>query len=375
MRFEYVMRGGGERRGARGGGPPPLAVLVALFAACEPDSAPPTAGQLLPEGVEMAQTAMRTVVTRQGIRRAVVEGDTAEWHGENEVHLRPMRIIFYDVNGNQSSEVTSVYGIYDELTGDLQTEGDVVAVDYVDGQRLETERMRYVNAEGRLYGDTLFRLSRDVGTMLIEGSAFESDPALDSVIVLNPEGETRPPIITVADTTPAAADTTPAAADTTPVSQDTVETEVPAFVAEDTEATRPDTMAARDSLVAPPDKTVARDSLVAPPDKTVARDSLVAPPDTTVARDSLVAPPDTTVARDSLVAPPDTTVARDSLVAPPDTTVARDSLVAPPDKTVARDSLVAPPDTTVARDSLVAPPDTAVAQDTTGAPPDTTARR
>ncbi|WP_419941665.1 hypothetical protein [Candidatus Palauibacter sp.] len=321
MRFEYVMRAGGERRCARGGGPPLWAVLVALFAACEPDNAPPTAGQLLPEGVQMAQTAMRTVVTREGVRRAVVEGDTAEWHGENEVHLRPMRIIFYDVNGNPSSEVTSAYGIYDELRGDLQAEGDVVAEDHVDGQRLETERMRYVNAEGRLYGDTLFRLSRAVGTMLIEGSAFESDPGLDSVIVLNPEGETRPRIVTVADPTPM--DTTPAAADTTPVVQDIAEAEVPTLVAEDTAAARPDTMAALDTLVAPPDTTVALDTLVAPPDTTVALDTLVAPPDTTAALDTLVAPPDTTVALDTLVAPPDTTVARDTTGVPPDTTARR----------------------------------------------------
>ena len=199
LQFECTMRAGGERRRARGGGAPWIVALASLCAACERDDAPPTAGELLPEGVEMAQTAMRTTVTREGIRRAFVEGDTAEWRGEHEVHLRPMRIFFYNANGIPASEVTSDFGIYNELTGDLDAQGGVVAEDYVDGQRLETEHMKYVNADGRLYGPVPFSLSRAVGTMVIEGTAFESDPGLDSVIVLNPEGETRPRLVTVAD--------------------------------------------------------------------------------------------------------------------------------------------------------------------------------
>ena len=298
------MRVGGERRRAPGGAAPWIVALVSLCAACERDDAPPTAGELLPEGVEMAQTAMRTTVTREGVRRAFVEGDTAEWRGEHEVHLRPMRIFFYDANGNPASEVTSDFGIYNELTGDLEAEGGVVAEDYVDGQRLETERMRYVNADGRLYGPVPFNLSRAVGTMVIEGTAFESDPGLDSVIVLNPEGETRPRLVTVSD-----------------------------FRAEDSAGAPADSAAVLDTLVAPSDTTVARDTAAAPPDTTVAPDTSVAIPDTAVVQDSAVAPADTTAAQDTLVAPPDTTAAGERSIVPPDTAVAQDTTGAPPDTT------------------------------------------
>ncbi len=327
------MRVGGERRRARGGAAPWIVALVSLCVACERDDAPPTAGELLPEGVEMAQTAMRTTVTREGVRRAFVEGDTAEWRGEHEVHLRPMRIFFYDANGNPASEVTSDFGIYNELTGDLEAEGGVVAEDYVDGQRLETERMRYVNADGRLHGPVAFNLSRAVGTMVIEGTAFESDPGLDSVIVLNPEGETRPRLVTVSD-----------------------------FPAED-------------SAAAPSDSVAVQDTAAAAQDTTVVQDAAAAAPDTTVAQDTAASAPDPTVAQDTAASAPDPAAVRDTLVAPPDTAVVQDTAAAPADTTAAQDTLVAPPDTTDAGDSTVVPPDTTVARDTTGAPPDTTVRR
>ena len=318
--------------------------FAALLAACGRDDAAPAANRLLPEGVEMAQTEMRTVVTREGVRRATVEGDTAEWRGEHEVHLRPMRILFYDVNGNPSSDVTSAYGIYDELTGDLEAEGDVVAEDRVDGQRLETERMRYVNADGRLYGPVSFRLSRAVGSMLIEGSAFESDPGLDSIIVLNPEGETRPRLITTTDPEPAEDVDAGAEAVDTGVSEE-------GGAAADAEGGA----AAADSAAV--DET---------PDAGAPRESPVAEDSAAVPADSAVAPPDTATAADPLEAgrPEIDPATTDSLVVPPDTTAA-DPLDAgrPEVDPVAADSTVVPPDSTVA------PPDTAAA------PPDTTARR
>ena len=303
MRFGHATRNGGGRRRIWSPLVLPVLALAAFSAACERDDAPPIAEQRLPEGVEMAQTAMRTVITREGIRRATVEGDTAEWYGEHEVHLRPMRIWFYDASGNTSSEVTSVYGIYNELSGDLEAEGDVVAEDHVDGQRIETERMRYVNADGRLHGPVPFRLSRAVGSMFIEGSAFESDPGLDSIIVFNPEGETRPRLITSADT----------AATADPVDADAAEG---AVAGDDADAAEGAVAEAPDGGV--PDAEVIEDTAVALPDAATAEDTAVALPDAEVTEDTAIALPDTATA------PPDTAVPPpDSTTAPPDTTASR----------------------------------------------------
>ncbi|WP_420634734.1 LPS export ABC transporter periplasmic protein LptC [Candidatus Palauibacter sp.] len=338
MPFAYVIRAG--RVGRRAGRTVPFpasvvaAVLVVLSAACRPEDAPPMADRVLPEGIDSSVIGMRTTITRDGIRRALVESDTAQWHSESEIHLRPMKLTFYDVNGRESTEVTSEYGIFHELTGDLEAEGSVVAVDRVDGQRLETEQLRYVNADGRLYGPVFFRLVRGLGTA-VEGSAFESDPTLDSVVVLNPAGESRPqvartPAPAAEDSVTAAEDSVTAAEDSVTAVQDSAvapeDTMLPDSTAAlgDTTAVLGDTTAALgDTTAAPSDKTPA----VVPPDSAAAPpDSLVVPPDSlAVPGDTTVAPPDTAVVLpDSTVVPPDTTAALpDSVVAPPDTTARR----------------------------------------------------
>ncbi len=305
--------GTGARRGPVGLGLFAWVSLLPLFAACGSDDAPPTASEPLPEGVDTAVRGMRTFVTRDGIRRAVVEADTAEWREENEIHLRRMTLTFFDPNGLESTEVTAEFGIFHQLTGDLEAERRVVVEDRVDDQRLETERLRYRNVDGRLLGDTAFQLLRGVEGLTLEGTGFESDPALDSVVVLNQAGEMRPgvayseavplPAVPAGDTTeagpaPAAGEPAPAAGERAPADAmaagvDPAEVDPAAIPAQDSSAvadtTAPDstTAALPDSLEAPPDTTTADlpDSLEAPPDSTTAAlpDSMEAPPDTRAA--------------------------------------------------------------------------------------------
>ncbi len=305
--------------------------VLPFFAACGSGDGPPTASEPLPEGVDTAVQGMRTFVTRDGIRRAVVEADTAEWREGNEIHLRRMTLTFFDVSGLESTEVTAEFGIFYQLSGDLDAERQVVVEDRVDDQRLETERLEYRNLEGRLYGDTAFRLLRGVEGLTLEGTGFESDPALDSIIVLNQEGEMLPgvaftesvplPPVPAGDTEgeavasepvtddPALGDSTaaeidPAAGDSAAAGVDpgAVETD-PAAAETDlgAEGIDPDVLPAQDSAAA--DSTAAvPDSVEALPDTTAA----AVPPDTTAA------PPDTTTAvtpPDSVAAPPDTTTA------------------------------------------------------------------
>ena len=325
LRVEWAVRTGREKprvsrvgalRGPAGTWPLAVLPLLPLFAACGSDDTPPTAGEPLPEGVDTAVRGMRSFITRDGIRRAVVEADTAEWHEGNEIHLRRMTLLFFDPGGLESTEVTAEFGIFHELTGDLEAERNVVVEDRRDDQRLETERLRYQNFDGRLYGDTAFYLLRGLEGLTLEGTGFESDPTLDSVIVLNQQGEMRPRVVySEAVPLPAdpAGDTTgvvaaePAAAEPAPADSTMTEPAPGAQPGQDStatadiEATQPDpTEIPPDSLAAPRDTTeVLPDSLVTPPDTTeVLPDSLVTPPDTTeVLPDSLVAPPDTTEAK------------------------------------------------------------------------------
>lgn len=234
--------------------------LLPLFVACGSGDEPPTASEPLPDGVDTAVRGMRTFVTRDGVRRAVVEADTAEWREDNVIHLRRMTLTFFDPGGRESTEVTAEFGVFHQVTGDLEAERRVVVEDRVDDQRLETERLRYRNADGRLLGDTAFQFVDPVEGLTLDGTAFESDPALDSVVVLNQEGEMLP-VASFTEAVPLPA--------------------VPAGVADESVAGEP----AADSAA------MSRDSIPAP------GDSVAAPPDTTAALpDSLEAPPDTTVA-------------------------------------------------------------------------------
>lgn len=252
--------------------------LLPFLVACGSGDGPPTASEPLPEGVDTAVRGMRTYVTRDGIRRAVVEADTAEWREDNEIHLRRMTLTFFDPNGLESTEVTAEFGIFHQLTGDLEAERSVVVDDRVDDQRIETERLRYRNADGRLLGDTVFQFVDPGEGLTLDGTGFESDPALDSIVVMNQEGEMLP-VVAFTEAIPLPA--------------------VPA---------------AGDSVAAPPDTTeVLPDSVPAPPDSTeTLPDSVPEVPDTAEALpDSVPVPPDSAAALpDSVAAPPDTTAAR-----------------------------------------------------------------
>lgn len=305
----------GERRGrARRDGALSLFVRVSLLpflAACGSDDAPPTASEPLPEGVDTAVRGMRTFVTRDGIRRAVVEADTAEWREDNEIHLRRMTLTFFDPNGLESTEVTAEFGIFHQLTGDLEAERQVVVEDRVGDQRLETERLRYQNLDGRLYGDTAFQFVDPGEGLTLEGTGFESDPALDSLVLLNQEGVTLP-VATYSEAVPLPA---VPAGDTTGVGAAPAAGEEVAGEEVADEPAPADSAAAQVEPEAPPaqDSAAAADSVTALPDTAaVLPDSLEAPPDTSAATqpDSLEAPPDTSTALpDSLETSPDTTAA------------------------------------------------------------------
>lgn len=233
------------------------AMLVSV--ACEQDEPPPTAGDILPEGVDVAFTHLRTFMTREGVRRARVEADTAQEYEGGELHLRPLTLTFFDEFGRESTVVTADFGIYYEATEDMEAEGTVVAIDRVDDQRIETERMRYVNIDDRLYGDTAFTLYRDGGGTIIDGAAFESDPGLDSVIVLSPSGQTdRAGIRTSGGPAEAQSgpDSTRAAASDSLSAGADVQPAAPADSGVTVEAPPPDSGA-----VSPPDSSTVADTL------------------------------------------------------------------------------------------------------------------
>lgn len=211
-----------------------LLSVVPLAGGCRPEDGPPVASEVLREGVDMVMIPMDWYLTREGIRRALLHTDTAEFVTEGEIQMRGVELTFYDVDGREASVITAESGIFYENTEDMEASGSIVVLDRREDRRLETETLRYVAAEDRMYGDRPFTLWEDGGRTELRGAAFESDPGLDSVRVRSPSGQSeRPPTPTVpragpdtpgSVTGPDSSQDTAAVRDTTP-SQDTATTQ------------------------------------------------------------------------------------------------------------------------------------------------------
>lgn len=241
---------------------PALAMtLLVSVAACERDDAPPVAVEILGDDVEMAMLNMDHYLTREGVRRARLRADTAEFLDDGVVRMRPIELTFFDEQGNELSVVTGDHGTYNEDTEDMEARGTVVAIDHRDDQRLETTHLRYHSQVDRLFGDEAFTLYRDNGRTILRGSRFETDPGLASILMFDSSGQTEqappprpvtPPAASVGDSgiandsvvvgdSSAVVDPTPAAE--TPVVPDSVRDTI--TVSDDTTG------------VAPPDTTSA----------------------------------------------------------------------------------------------------------------------
>ena len=85
---------------------------------------------------------------------------------------------FEKIFGALQSTLVSKKGKYSQLTGDMLAYGDVV-VTTVDGDKLETDSLRYFNELDKIVSDCFVRLKR--GNDLITGIGLECDHTLSSV--------------------------------------------------------------------------------------------------------------------------------------------------------------------------------------------------
>lgn len=88
------------------------------------------------------------------------------------------RIEFYGDGGVLKTTLVSEEGEYSQGTRDMLAYGNVV-VTSVEGDILETDSLRYVNADGRIFSDSFVKLTR--GGDVITGYGLECDNNLSSV--------------------------------------------------------------------------------------------------------------------------------------------------------------------------------------------------
>lgn len=173
------------------------AFLLLLGTGCGDERPPATAGpDLIGMEADQVVIGMEHMLTREGLRRALLRADTA-WFLEDStlVRLRPVEVSFFGGGGSEVSDLTAREGVYDMRTSDMRAIGRVVVRSRLEFQRLETERLSYDAKADLLRTDTTFVLYREGSR--ITGDALVSDPALDSTQVSRPSavvenpGETR----------------------------------------------------------------------------------------------------------------------------------------------------------------------------------------
>ena len=168
-----------------------MVVLVAMAAGCATDESAPAQPDALPEGIDQVMYGVRTHITRDGIRRARVEADTAEFVTDDEIHMRPVTMHFFDEKGVATTRLEATLGIFHAVEQDMDIEGSVVMWNLLRDERLESERMRYVHEENRMYCQTAWTLYRDGGGSVMRGDTCSSDPAMDSLRANVPLGDIR----------------------------------------------------------------------------------------------------------------------------------------------------------------------------------------
>lgn len=102
--------------------------------------------------------------------------EAATYTAKDLVTARTVRIVFFGTDGAKSSELVAREGELYQRTRDMVARGNVV-LQTVEGWRMSTEELHFLNSRHRITSDKLVRVEKE-GSVL-EGVGFESDPNLE----------------------------------------------------------------------------------------------------------------------------------------------------------------------------------------------------
>ena len=152
-----------------------LGVLVVALAAaaCGGDEMRPTSLTAEADSADQVLVGFSYNVLRNGIRRSLLEADTAFYYDTRQVSvLKHVRATFYDEAGSPSTTLTADRMEYDLQDGSMEAEGSVTLVG-PEGQRLTGQALVYDVDQNTLSSDQPFVLLR--GSERLEGDGFEAD--------------------------------------------------------------------------------------------------------------------------------------------------------------------------------------------------------
>lgn len=156
--------------------------LPFLLSACSDQTASTqTEPSIFDGGADQVMVGVEQYLTRDGVRRGVLNADTAlTFEDASEIQLRKLEIRFFDEAGEDRGVLTSESGVYDLATGDMTVRGNV---DLRGGlaagppSRLDTDSLIYAAAADELRAPGRWTLTRPDGTVE-QGRGLVTDPGL-----------------------------------------------------------------------------------------------------------------------------------------------------------------------------------------------------
>jgi LPS export ABC transporter protein LptC len=180
------------QRPSRRAANPLLAVAllaVALLQACKDDAIRPPVATAAADTADQVLGGMEHLITMDGVRRTKVVADTAYLYDpSNLARLKSVTVTFYDVNGNETSTVTSDSGLYQMRDGSMNAWSNVVART-PDGRTLRSEELKYDARTKQISSDKPFTYDR--ADTHLAGNGFTSDPDFRNVVTRQPRGGQR----------------------------------------------------------------------------------------------------------------------------------------------------------------------------------------
>lgn len=162
-----------------------LPLLPLILLACTDDSAPPVS--VAADTADMIYYGVVHRVTVDGVRRAVIEADSAYFYeGPQRIEMMQMRVTFFSPDGVETSRLTADEGTYQWRSGNMEARGNVVAVT-PDQRRLETTILEYFRNANEIRGPEPYVFTTP--EQRLEGRAFRSDPDFRNVVTTQPRGD------------------------------------------------------------------------------------------------------------------------------------------------------------------------------------------
>ena len=169
-----------------------FSALCACFAllGCQEEVVRPSVTLQAGDTADQVLYGMEHYVTDQGLRRSLVEADTAYVYQNTQmVEMRGVKVTFYNPSGEVTSTVTADSGTYLTRDGSMSARGNVVAVT-PDGRTLRSQELKYDSRSRKISSDKPFVYDR--ADQHLEGNGFTSDPDFRNVVTRQPRGGQRP---------------------------------------------------------------------------------------------------------------------------------------------------------------------------------------